>query len=129
MTITLPYPPSVNHYWKSRWTGKFISHYISAEGKAFRHQVIRALSDWDMILGPLAVRVDVFPPDRRARDLDNVCKSLLDAMEHAGVYEDDSQIADLHLIRRDPAPPGRVEVTVTQAAREWQPELFQGVES
>lgn len=126
MNITLPYPPSVNAYWKSRWTGKFIQHYISPQGRAFRHQVIRALSDWDMILGPLAVRVDVFPPDRRARDLDNVCKSLLDAMEHAGVYEDDSQIADLHLIRRDPAPPGRVEVTVTQAAREWQPELFQG---
>ncbi len=124
MNITLPYPPSVNDYWKSRWTGKFIQHYISPEVRKFRQAVIRSLSDWDMILGPLAVRVDVFPPDRRARDLDNVCKGLLDALEHAGVYEDDSQICDLHLIRRDPAPPGRVEVTVTQAAREWQPELI-----
>jgi len=125
MKITLPYPPSVNNYWKSRWTGKFIQHYITPQGRAFRQSVIRSLTDWDMLLGPLALRVEVHPPDRRARDLDNVLKALLDSLEHAGVYENDSQIEELYLRKmRDPAPPGRVEVTVTQAAREWQPELI-----
>jgi len=124
MNITLPYPPSVNTYWRSRWTGTHIRHHISHEGEKYRHAVIRALSDWDMILGPLALRVEVHPPDRRARDLDNVLKALLDSLEHAGVYESDSQIVDLHVVKRDPAPPGRVKVTVTQAAREWQPQLI-----
>jgi len=124
MKITLPYPPSVNNYWKSRWTGKFIQHYITPDGRAFRQDVIRRLHDWDMILGPITLAVEVFPPDRRKRDLDNVLKALLDSMEHAGVFENDSQIVDLHVVKRDPAPPGRVEVTVTQAVREWQPELL-----
>ena len=28
-------------------------------------------------------------------------KSLLDAMEHAGVYENDSQIDELHIVRSE----------------------------
>jgi len=43
--------------------------------------------------------MDAFPPDRRRRDLDNLLKSVLDALEHAGLYADDSQI-DLLVTRR-----------------------------
>lgn len=128
--LTLPYPPSINHYWRSRWTGKFISHYISGEGKKFRGHVIRSLSDWDMMLGPLSLRLFAYPPDRRARDIDNLLKAPLDALQHAGVCEDDSQVEELYLRKmREPAPPGRLEVTVSPMVAEWQPELFQGVES
>ena len=51
--------------------------------------------------GRLAVHIALFPPDRRKRDVDNVLKSLLDACEHAGCYENDSQIDELHVIRQD----------------------------
>jgi crossover junction endodeoxyribonuclease RusA len=58
--------------------------------------------------------------DRRRRDLDNVQKALLDALEHGGVYRDDAQI-DLLVVERGPVTPGgkslvRVEV-ITQARR------------
>jgi crossover junction endodeoxyribonuclease RusA len=125
MKITLPYPPSVNHYWRAFRMGKSIRFYVSDEAKKYRRAVGELLSEIDMILGPLNVRIEAYPPDRKKhRDIDNILKGLLDSMEHAGVFENDSQIVDLHVVKRDPAPPGRVEVTVTQAAREWQPELL-----
>ena len=39
-----------------------------------------------------AVMVEYMPPDNRRRDIDNNCKSLLDAMTHSGVWKDDSQV-------------------------------------
>jgi crossover junction endodeoxyribonuclease RusA len=54
--------------------------------------------------------MDAFPPDRRRRDLDNLLKALLDSIEHAGVYEDDSQIDLLVARRREPLAPGRIGV-------------------
>lgn len=123
--LTLPWPPSINHYWRSRWTGKFISHYISAEGKKFRHEVFRSLSDWDMMLGPLSLRVIAYPPDRRARDVDNLLKAPLDAMQHAGVFEDDSQVEELYLRKmREPSPPGRIELSISPMVAERQLELI-----
>ncbi len=56
--------------------------------------------------------MDAFPPDRRRRDLDNIQKPVLDAMQHAGVYLDDSQV-DLLVTRRcDVLPGGRLGIAV-----------------
>ena len=49
--------------------------------------------------GRLSMTMTLFPPDKRRRDLDNAFKAPLDALAHAGVYEDDSQI-DVLTIRR-----------------------------
>ena len=46
------------------------------------------------------------------RDLDNLLKGLLDALTHAGLWLDDSQVADLR-IRRAPTIGGMVKVRVT----------------
>ncbi len=51
--------------------------------------------------GRLAVHITLFPPDRRKRDVDNILKALLDACEHAGCYDSDSQIDELHIVRRE----------------------------
>lgn len=110
----LPYPPSVNHYW--RRVGR--ATLISREGRRFRKAVCSALAARPgrnpPLAGRLAVFVTVCPPDRRRRDLDNVQKALLDALEHGGVYRDDAQI-DLLVVERGPVTPGgkslvRVEV-------------------
>jgi Holliday junction resolvase RusA-like endonuclease len=45
------------------------------------------------------VVVEVYVPDRRKRDLDNLHKGILDSLTHAGVWGDDSQIDDLRIYR------------------------------
>jgi crossover junction endodeoxyribonuclease RusA len=57
--------------------------------------------------------MDAFPPDRRRRDLDNLLKPTLDALQHGGVYEDDSQV-DLLVVRRceTDRPDGHVAIRV-----------------
>jgi Holliday junction resolvase RusA-like endonuclease len=108
--IELPYPPSINHYWRRVGPRTLISR----EGRRFRQRVLAILAALGVepLLGKLAVQVEVFPPDSRRRDLDNCLKSLLDALEHGGAYHDDSQITVLRVTKRKPEPGGRVVVTI-----------------
>lgn len=110
-TITLPWPPSVNRYWL-RHQGRVL---ISREGLTFRDRVGKEVVVQQVPrfgTARLAMVVDVHPPDRRARDLDNLTKSVLDALEAAGVYQDDAQIDDLRICRKSPEKPGRVQVYI-----------------
>lgn len=114
-TFTLPFPPSVNHYWR-HFRGRTV---ISREGQAFRANVLALLSPTGHggvrkppSGGRIALCMDAFPPDRRRRDLDNLQKGPLDALQHAGVYEDDSQI-DLLVARRcELVKPGRIDIRI-----------------
>lgn len=97
--FTLPWPPSVNHYWRN-FRGRMV---IGARGRAYRRDAIAAIREQripaDGVGGPLSVRIHAFPPDRRRRDLDNLQKALLDAVVAAGVIEDDSNIDELTVTR------------------------------
>lgn len=99
-SLHLPYPPSVNHYWGQ--SGK--QRFIGKKGKEFRQAVAEVCLDLQVstLDTRLSVHVAIWPPDNRKRDVDNILKPLLDAMEHAGVYENDSQIDELHIIRHPP---------------------------
>jgi crossover junction endodeoxyribonuclease RusA len=73
---------------------------ISAQGRKYREAIIQQV--WlegkiKRITGDLMVTIEAFRPDERRRDLDNLLKSTLDALAHAGLYEDDSQIRDLRI--------------------------------
>jgi crossover junction endodeoxyribonuclease RusA len=119
LMLELPFPPSVNTYWGIRTIGsgkkKFVQRYINDAGKKFRQAVLdhclveNITQKFD---GPLACTVDLFPPCNRRRDCDNFCKGLLDALGHAGIYDDDSQIIDLHIRMHPKRPPGAVLVTL-----------------
>lgn len=63
--------------------------------------------------GQLSVSLVVVPPDRRRRDIDNMLKAPLDAMCHAGLYQDDSQIVSLSITT---AAPGERSVMLVEIA-------------
>ena len=118
--VTLPWPPSINAYWRHKVTGRLATVYVSAEGKAYRKAVNDLVMEAAMVqrylkaVGPVRVVIEAFPPDRRKRDLDNILKSLLDSLTHAGVWEDDSQIEDLRIYRSTIA--GMVKVRIYEQA-------------
>jgi crossover junction endodeoxyribonuclease RusA len=114
LEFELPYPPSVNHYWRRVGPRTLISR----GGRAFRQTVcaILATRKIEPMVGPLEVDVTVFPPDRRRRDIDNVLKGLLDAMEHGGAFHDDSQIARLSIERGEPVKNGKTIVQIKKVS-------------
>lgn len=105
MKIKLPYPPSINHYY-CRVNRTSRNTFISKKGRDFRNEVIIA---WNQEGGKtipvsknIVVSVCVIPPDNRRRDIDNLLKPLLDALQHAGAYEDDNQIVSLSISKTEP---------------------------
>jgi crossover junction endodeoxyribonuclease RusA len=112
--IDLPFPPSTNTYWRHVVLGKSARTLISKRGRVYRQavadEVLVALSSVSALAGPLACELELYPPDARRRDVDNYAKALLDALDHADVYGDDSQIRDLRIRMHPKSPPGRVTV-------------------
>jgi crossover junction endodeoxyribonuclease RusA len=98
--VTLPWPPTVNTYWRHAARGGTAMVYISKEGQAYRTAVQGLVATKRKLhTGRLRVEIEAWPPDKRKRDLDNILKSLLDALTYAGIWEDDSQIDDLRVYR------------------------------
>lgn len=78
MKLVLPFPPSVNTYWRAPNKGPLAGrHLISADGR-------------------------------------NYNKALFDALTHAGVWEDDSQIKRMLVEWGPVVPKGRVEITISR---------------
>lgn len=119
--IKLPYPPSVNHYKK---TGRLITtkrgkiyqqKFNSPETIAYFYQVwMKARKEGlKSFQGEtISVEVEVYPPDRRKRDLDGILKVLLDAMQKANLYDDDAQIARLLVTRHNIISQGQIIVRI-----------------
>lgn len=117
LTLVLPFPPSVNHYWRHVIMGKYVRTLISAAGREFKLNVAQALQNQlgakiAPILCDCRLYVSLHAPDRRRRDVDNYAKALLDSLTEAGVWADDSQIRDLRLVWGDVLPGGKAVVTI-----------------
>lgn len=111
------YPPSINNYYVKTQRGVF----ISSKGKQFREQLIKDAHEQlgGMIPIPDRVRLEVimWPPDARKRDQDNILKPIQDAMIHANLLVDDSQIDQTFVYRGTKmAPEGMLYIRVSEAA-------------
>lgn len=109
--IELPFPPSANSYWRRNGN----RYFISTKGTAYRKYVIEHCKIYYGFFSAderLSMIVDVYPPDRRKRDLGNLDKCLADSLQHAGVYPDDYQIDEL-TYKRMPINDGKVVVRLS----------------
>ncbi len=115
ITLTLPYPPSVNIYWRYHHKGV----HLNPKGRAYRTLVTAHCYERFGLNAPLRGRlkviIDAYPPDARLRDLDNIQKPLLDALEFAQVFLNDAQIDRLVTQRQSVTPPkGHLIVTLEE---------------
>jgi crossover junction endodeoxyribonuclease RusA len=62
--------------------------------------------------GMLAVKVRAYPPDRRKRDIDNIQKPLLDALEKGRAFFNDCQIKHLTTVMRESIQGGKTIVII-----------------
>lgn len=127
MTLTLPWPPSANTYYRHVSKGPLAGRVLLSEaGRAYRKAVdavvrqARGRKAWAV---PLEVRIAAFPPDRRKRDLDNLVKSVLDSLQASGVYENDSQIDSLSIYRAERVVGGQLEVVINPLDTGWRQAL------
>ena len=108
LSLTLPYPPSVNHYWRH------VGHrtLISREGRQYKQLAALAAHAHGIrpLAGPVALTVTIYRP-RRSGDLDNYLKALLDAL-HGITFADDAQIVEIHAYRDDDKLHPRVELSL-----------------
>lgn len=112
--MRLPFPPSLNHYWRKDRGGM----HISEEGKKYIARVqqlalLNGRGDTEYSLTvlrqpepkqKLKVCAVFHCPDNARRDLDNLFKVLFDCMTKAKVWHDDSQVFELDamkLLKRD----------------------------
>lgn len=103
ISLELPIPPSVNNYWK--YTGRRVV--TSPEARVYK-QAIKLLVPQNLIKGRVALNISVYRPAKRG-DLDNYLKCLLDSLEGV-LYENDSQVTEIHAFRYDDKDNPRVHV-------------------
>lgn len=120
MKLVLPFPPSVNTYWRAPNKGPLAGrHMVSADGRKYQSAACAAIIEQLRRLPKpsaelAAVEITLYPPDARRRDLDNYNKALFDALTHAGVWEDDSQVMRMLVEWGPVVPKGRVEITISK---------------
>lgn len=116
LCVPLPWPPTVNTYYRHVSIKGSVRVLLSAAGRAYQQAAGLRMAGLVAPPAPHAVRVVLHAPDRRAYDLDNRMKGLLDAIYRA-LDIDDSAIDRLTIERGEPTPGGVAWVWIETAAR------------
>ena len=115
VVLYLPWPPTVNDYYKCGRQGQ---RYLGINVREYRAAVLEAIATQVPGLHldeRLFMEVYLFPPNRRVMDLDNRMKGLLDALTESGVWEDDKLVDQLHIYRGEVVKGGSVRVEISEA--------------
>lgn len=111
--FSIPYPPSVNKYWVRRRGGGLM---LSPVARAYKKNVAALLhrhKSKKPSESKLKIEIYAVMPDRRKRDLDNICKGVLDAMEGI-IYVDDCQFDSILIERIGYVKGGRLDIEITE---------------
>ncbi len=121
VTITLPLAPTINHSKRAgRLTttkaGKIYQPRVNTDAtKRFYYEVWfkvkhSKLESFGEAL--LSLEMDIYPCSNRRMDIDNRIKITLDALQLAGLYNDDTQIHRLLVERKGIIPQGQIIVRI-----------------
>lgn len=111
ISFDLPWPPSANRYWRN-FRGRMV---ISKEARDYRTKVGYQKSHLPQVKAGARLVVDMlaYPPDRRKRDVDNLIKITLDALEK-GLGFNDCQVDKLSIERKEVVQNGLMNVTIRE---------------
>lgn len=120
ISLRLPFPPSVNGYWRAIVRGDHAENILSVPGREYRTKVISTVVRSGYyrrrLSGRLSVEISLHRPDRRSFDVDNFAKGIFDGLTAAGVWIDDSQVDRLTITRGCMAPGGLALVEISELA-------------
>jgi crossover junction endodeoxyribonuclease RusA len=123
ISLTLPYPPTVNHYKQVgrlalTKKGKLYQPRITSEKtKRFYYEVWFMVKQYQFVSfgdKSLKIEIDVYPPDARKRDIDNVIKPTCDSLQKAGLFNDDYQIGLITVKRCSIMKQGQILVRLSE---------------
>lgn len=110
----LPFPPSVNGYWRTFRNRQI----ISKRGRDYRVEAVEVMRSLGLACENLterfSVRLTLHPPTLRKYDCDNFTKGVFDALTHAVFWQDDEQVDRLTIIKSDKVKGGKVIVYVEE---------------
>ena len=90
---------------------------MSAKGREFREAVqVFVIENNIPKFGDKKLKLTLIlrPRDKRKIDIDNRIKAVLDALEHAGVFDNDFQVDHIEMIRGEQIKGGLLHVVVEE---------------
>jgi len=116
-TLTLPISPSINNYFGTHCKFTYPSIYIKTKGKEYRKTINTYITKNNLKLRaniPLSLKITIHPARNNKWDLDNRLKSLLDALTHAEVWEDDSLIHKMTIEKAPKVKDGQIIIEISK---------------
>ena len=120
LQLRLPWPPSVNGYWQPfPIPGGRVVMSLTKRARMYRTDVCAAIR---AVMGaatpvpfdaPVRIDIELRPPDRRTRDIDNSIKGLFDSLTYAGIWKDDHLVDEMTVRRGQVISNGTALVLIT----------------
>jgi crossover junction endodeoxyribonuclease RusA len=108
----MPWPPSVNGYWRTFKNRQI----ISKRGREYRESVYTEIALLGLlnlnIKEKLSVSVVLNPPTLRRYDVDNFTKALFDGLTSAEFWIDDEQVQTLKVTKGNKIKGGNVKISI-----------------
>ena len=111
--LELPFPPSMNTYWRN-FRGRTV---LSKNGRQFKLAVQDYIIEKNIPkFGDKKLKITMIlrPRDKRKIDIDNRIKAVLDSLQDAGVFDDDFQVDHIEMIRGEPIKGGLIRVLIEE---------------